>query len=86
MLQWEHSAILLTFIKLPFAIKTFVLSIFECYGKTGFILLYKKLYKTTTYKEPDKGYGEDIYSVYETFDTQCDHDLGVGQLKHWPCT
>ena len=29
MLQWEHSAILTTFIKLPFAIKVFVLSIFE---------------------------------------------------------
>ena len=29
MLQREHSAILLTFIKLPFVIKTFVLSIFS---------------------------------------------------------
>ena len=29
MLQWEHSAILSTFIKLPFVIKAFVLSIFE---------------------------------------------------------
>ena len=29
MLPLEHSAILLTFIKLPFVIKTFVLSIFE---------------------------------------------------------
>ena len=29
MLQGEHSAILLTFIKLPFVIKIFVLSIFE---------------------------------------------------------
>ena len=29
MLQGEHSAILSTFIKLPFAFKTFVLSIFE---------------------------------------------------------
>ena len=28
-LQWEHSAILLTFVKLPFVIKIFVLSIFE---------------------------------------------------------
>ena len=32
----EHSAILLTFIKLPFAIKIFVLSIFERPLKTGF--------------------------------------------------
>ena len=30
MLQREHSAILSTFITLPFAIKIFVLSIFEC--------------------------------------------------------
>ena len=29
MLQWEHSTILLNFIKLPFVIKIFVLSIFE---------------------------------------------------------
>ena len=29
MLQGEHSAMLLTFIKLPFVIKVFVLSIFE---------------------------------------------------------
>ena len=36
MLKEEHSAILLTFIKLPFAIKTFVLSIFEGPLKTGF--------------------------------------------------
>ena len=38
MLQGEHSAILLTFIKLPFAIKTFVLSIFEWPLKTEFIV------------------------------------------------
>ena len=36
MLQWEHSAILVTFIKLPFVIKTFILSIFERPLKTGF--------------------------------------------------
>ena len=35
MLQREHSAILLTFIKLPFSIKTFVLSIFKWPRKTG---------------------------------------------------
>ena len=34
----EHSAILLTFIKLPFVIKTFVLSIFEWPFYTGFIV------------------------------------------------
>ena len=36
MLQGEHSAILLTFIKLPFVFKTYVLSIFECQFYTGF--------------------------------------------------
>ena len=36
MLQGEHSAILLTFIKPPFVIKIFVLSIFEWLLKTGF--------------------------------------------------
>ena len=35
-LQKEHSAILSTFIKLPFVIKIFILSIFECPLKTGF--------------------------------------------------
>ena len=39
MLQWEHSAIHLTCIKLPFAIKIFVLSIFEWPPKTGFTVL-----------------------------------------------
>ena len=36
MLQGEHSEILLTFIKLPFVIKTFVLSIFEWPFYAGF--------------------------------------------------
>ena len=36
MFQWEHSAILSTFIKLPFAIMIFVLSILEWPLTTGF--------------------------------------------------
>ena len=36
MLQWEHSAILLTFIKLPFVIKILVLSNFDWPLKTDF--------------------------------------------------
>ena len=36
MLQGEHSTILLAFIKLPFVIKIFVLSIFEWLLKTSF--------------------------------------------------
>ena len=40
MLQGEHSAILSTFIKVPFVIKVFVLSIFEWPLKTGFAYMY----------------------------------------------
>ena len=39
MLQGEHSAILSTFIKLPFVIKICVLSTFEWLLKTGFTVL-----------------------------------------------
>ena len=40
----EHSAILLTFIKLPFVIKIFVLSFFEWLLKTGFTVLTTCMY------------------------------------------
>ena len=42
----EHSAILLTFIKLPFVIKTYVLSILEWPFYTGFTVdkIHKKLF------------------------------------------
>ena len=36
-IQGEHSAIFSAFIKLPFSIKTFILSIFKWPVKTGFI-------------------------------------------------
>ena len=39
----KHSAILSTFIKLPFVIKFFVLSIFEWLLKTGFTVLMKNV-------------------------------------------
>ena len=42
MLQGEHSAILWTFIKLPFVIKIFVLSIFEWLFYTGFTVFLGK--------------------------------------------
>ena len=47
MLQGEHSAILSTFIKLPFVIKIFVLSIFEWPFYTGFTvyLIHIHLYR-----------------------------------------
>ena len=44
MLQGEHSAILSTFIKLPFVIKIFVLSFFEWLLKTGCTVLTTYLY------------------------------------------
>ena len=40
----EHSAILLTFIKLPFVFKTFVLSFFKWLLLTGFTVLIKYVY------------------------------------------
>ena len=40
MLQMEHSAILLTFIKLPFVIKALILSIFEWPFYTGFTVYF----------------------------------------------
>ena len=43
-LQGEHSAILLAFIKLPFVIKTLVLSIFYWPLKTGFTVVVLMLY------------------------------------------
>ena len=46
MLKREHSAILLTFIKLPFAIKTFDLSIFELLLKAGFSV-YEMIFSVT---------------------------------------
>ena len=47
MLQGEHSAIFSAFIKLPFAIKIFVSSIFEWPFYTGFTvyIVYKTAYK-----------------------------------------
>ena len=44
MLQEEHSAILLTFIKLPLVIKIFVLFIFEWPLDTGFTVLITDLW------------------------------------------
>ena len=42
MLQGDHSAILSTFIKLPFVTKIFVLSIFEWPFYTGFTVIISK--------------------------------------------
>ena len=59
MLQGEHSSILSTFIKLPFVIKTFVLSIFEWPFYTGFtqVLLFFYLRHFCRFK--------DVWPIYE---------------------
>ena len=57
MLPLEHSAILLTFIKLPFAIKTLVLSIFEWPLKTGFTVIRKCAYCTKSCPFQSKNLG-----------------------------
>ena len=44
----EHSAILLTFIKLPFVVKIFVLSIFEWPFYTGFTVPSRRNIKLTS--------------------------------------
>ena len=48
MLQGEHSAILSTFIKQPFVIKIFVLSIFEWPFYAGFFFISNKMYRVET--------------------------------------
>ena len=50
----EHSAMLLTFIKLPYVIKIFVLSVFEWPLKTGFTL-YLLIILITVNKTPEFG-------------------------------
>ena len=49
MLQGEHSAILSIFIKLPFVIKIFVLSIFEWLFYTGFTVCSRFIRKSIGY-------------------------------------
>ena len=51
MLQREHFAILSTFIKVPFVIKIFVLSIFEWPLKTGFTVPFSD-YRTFQLHKP----------------------------------
>ena len=56
MLQWELSAILLTFNNLPIVIKIFVLSIFEWLFYTGFTVVLRSL-DTPSFKnsgDPDQ--------------------------------
>ena len=60
MFQGEHSAILLTFIKLPFVINTFVLSCFEWPLKTGFTVYDCK--KLTSWKN---GFGVNLIGKFQ---------------------
>ena len=66
MLQGEHSAILWTFIKLPFVIKIFILSIFEWPFYTGF----------TVYAS-SKGSGEAGQNAQSRQSLHCWHTQGV---------
>ena len=66
MLQGEHSAILSTFIKLPFVIKTFVLSIFEWPFYTVFtVLVYVSLRREQTLVQ---------YSMQSNIIEECNRD------------
>ena len=58
MLQWEHSAILSSFIKLPFAIEISVLSIFEWPFYIGFTV-YSSIAPTTCQISKDQGWVDD---------------------------
>ena len=60
MLQGEHSLLLLTFIQLPFSIKTFVLSIFKCSLKTGFTVC-EMLWYVIMYKFAPRSIWDQIY-------------------------
>ena len=59
MLQGEHSAILSTFIKLPFVVKIFVLSIFEWPLKTGFYCIFIHSIYIFIYVRPAKVFNVD---------------------------
>ena len=63
MLQGEHSAILLTFIKLPLIIKIFVLSIFEWPFYTGFTVFGVLHFLLLSYSMEDMKF--DAESVYQ---------------------
>ena len=69
MLQWEHSAILSTLIKLPFSIKTFVLSIFKRPLNAGFTVLI-----TNVLIKPILYYLNDARAV-QTANAQSEHHL-----------
>ena len=83
MFQGEHSAILLTFIKLPFVIKIFVLFIFEWLFYTGCRFTQVLLYYI--YRVPDR---EDVAYGSIKQETMCVDTMGNfadGVLGMFPC-
>ena len=60
--EGEYSAILSTFITVPFAIKIFILSIFEWPFYTGFTVLLSRV-SSWRYTSPRKCYGN-IWSIH----------------------
>ena len=72
MLLLEHSAILSTFIKLPFVIKSFVLSIFEWPFYTDFTVLnFYGIYGIEVYLVTACFIGVHKFSFWATEDTIC---------------
>ena len=69
MLQAEHSAILSTFIKLPFVIKIFVLAFFEWPLETAFTVCYEIAHLQVGTKELNDSMMEEdelkVYSIQE---------------------
>ena len=93
MLPLEHSAILLSFIKLPFVIKIFVLSIFEWPFYTGFIVYTNLIYILQTMSPstwPRNMSGNrcesDCRSRGREFDpgpiVKIDHEMSFSSLNH----
>ena len=69
MLQGEHSALLSTLIKLPFSIKTFVLSIFKWQLKTGFTVIHTKYFHADGNKYKFKQGVDLLITFASSFDT-----------------
>ena len=70
MLQGEHSAILWTFIKLPFVIKIFILSFSEWLLKTGFTVITCMLSKV---------YNDEYFNSYTCVCNDCNRLLTTNQ-------
>ena len=77
MLQWEHSAILSTFIKLPFVIKIFVLSIFEWPFYTGLTVLFNPVIILIRY-----GSSNETITIVKYLRTRLTFDLSWDRHQH----